>query len=64
MTEKGWVSSLDGNEMREVGYYEVPAEIPNQNQQPRIIDPKWTPDGKHIDFLLKDTVYSIPAVSP
>lgn len=62
MIEKMWVSTLDGNEMRVLGYYEIPGYIPKLSEQPsRIQEPKWTPDGKHIDFLFKNTVYTIDA---
>ena len=62
VVERGWVSHLDGSDMKEIGYYTIPGATSSKAfaNEPWILDPKWTPDGKRISFLFKDRIMTVP----
>ncbi len=52
-----WVSGLDGKAMREIGFQEMPR---NGTAPDRVTELRWMPDGKHLSFLHRHALYSIP----
>ncbi|HLK57646.1 MAG TPA: hypothetical protein VKU00_13860 [Chthonomonadaceae bacterium] len=51
-----WVSDTDGSHMRQIGY----EELPNPGDYSSVpMDLQWLPDGKHLSFLHKETLYTL-----
>jgi hypothetical protein len=46
------LSRLDGTHMREIGFQEASSGLVTQLQ--------WTPDGKHLSFILLNSLYIVP----
>jgi len=53
-----WISRLDGTEMQEIGFQQTHASGKNTNVA---TDLRWMPDGKHLSFLMDNSLYSVPA---
>ncbi|MCW3052332.1 MAG: hypothetical protein JWN14_1502 [Chthonomonadales bacterium] len=53
-----WVSRLDGTEMQEIGFQQTHASGKDTNVA---TDLRWMPDGKHLSFLMNNSLYSVPA---
>ena len=58
-----WVSRIDGSRMHEIGCTPLKMleelGIVDMNDVPEFIE--WQPDGKRLSFLLKNTLYTVPA---
>jgi len=53
-----WVSRLDGTEMHEIGFQQTHSTGKDTNVT---TDLRWMPDGKHLSFLMNNSLYSVPA---
>jgi len=63
LSEIGWICHPGDTSVREIGWYpleSVPKGQKPNEKLPWIIDPKWMPDGKHMSFVWRDAVYTLP----
>jgi hypothetical protein len=57
-----WVSGVDGSNMRQIGYEDLPGPENNKALSiPTLPTLQWLPDGKQLSFIYKDVVYIVPA---
>ena len=57
-----WVSQIDGSKMHEVGHIKKPLRPFNDNTETDNLDDiEWLPDGRHLSFVYKDTLWMIEA---
>jgi len=57
ITEGLWVSRVDGTGMREIGH------VSGANDR-CLEDIEWLPDGKHISFVYRGMLYTVPTERP
>jgi hypothetical protein len=58
-TAEIWVSRLDGSGMREIGHLNLHLG-PNSVGEKTPSEIRWTPDGKKLSYIYKDTLYTVP----
>jgi hypothetical protein len=68
VTEELWVSDAAGG-MHKIGVVPIKLDASGKAEDPAngfeffISDMRWLPDGKHISFIYRDTLYVVPAES-
>lgn len=62
-TEELWISRGDGTGMRSLGTIPVQPD-PESIQEYRLQDLQWLPDGKHVSFIYRGTLYKMATETP
>jgi len=60
VTEELWISGANGQEMHPIGYVPIQAN-PEVLREEHLQHLQWLPDGKHISFVYRSTLYVISA---